>query len=84
MTLDPFADIVAVLDDLERTFHSELAMLQEAQRRLKAATAAADDVARDAAMTDVRRAFRMLRKTNAEVKRFVDAALEGAGQDEHA
>jgi len=42
MSIDPLSDIVPVLDDLETTFRSELAMLEEAQRRLKTATEAAD------------------------------------------
>ncbi len=79
MSIDPLSDIVPVLDDLETTFRSELAMLEEAQRRLKTATEAADDVARAEGMVDVRRALRMLRKTNAEVRSFVEAALERAG-----
>jgi hypothetical protein len=79
MLIDPVADILEVLDDLQTVFHSELAMLQEAQRRLHAATAAADDAGRADAMTDVRRALRMLRKTNAEVKTFVDEALDRCG-----
>ena len=33
-------------------------------------------------MTDLRRALRMLRRTNAEVKSFVDAALEQAEEDD--
>lgn len=57
MSIDPLSDIVPVLDDLETTFRSELAMLEEAQRRLKTATEAAD----------------------AEVRSFVEAALERAG-----
>jgi len=57
MSIDPLSDIVPVLDDLETTFRSELAMLEEAQQRLKTATEAAD----------------------AEVRSFVEAALERAG-----
>lgn len=78
----PLSDLVAALDDLQTTFHSELAMLQEAQRRLHAVAAAPDEAARADAMTDVRRALRLLRKTNSEVRRFVDAALEVAGGGE--
>ena len=81
MVSDPLSGILVVLDDLETTFRSELAMLQEAQQRLQAATAAADEEARAQAVTDLRRALRMLRKTNAEVKSFVDAALERADED---
>ena len=83
MSIDSLSDLVPVLDDLETTFRSELAMLQEAQRRLKIAAETADDLARADAMMDVRRALRMLRKTNAEVRSFVEAALERAERDRH-
>lgn len=80
---DPLSGVLVVLEDLETTFRSELVMLQEAQTRLQAAAAAADEEARAVAMTDLRRALRMLRRTNAEVKSFVDAALERADEYGH-
>ena len=83
MVIDSLSEVLVVLDDLETTFRSELAMLQEAQQRLQAAAEAPDEEAREDAMTDLRRALRMLRKTNAEVKSFVDAALERADEYGH-
>ena len=40
---DPLSGVLVVLEDLETTFRSELVMLQEAQTRLQAAAAAADE-----------------------------------------
>ena len=83
MVTDPLSDVLVVLDDMETTFRFELAILQEAQQRFQVAADAADQAARSAAVADLRRALRMLRKSNAEVKSFVNAALERADEDLH-